>query len=739
MVEMVREQTYDTLGPHLVYTGTSGDVANVAWSPDNYHFVAGSTAVTDSSSMQYNGRNNLLLGDMASRSIKELPEHCIERIRPPSGPNSLQAMHSSQDPNIWTTVSAVKFSPDGRFMFTAGYDQMARGYDMSDVEATKPRWALKHKAQIDLLTIHDNSSTIATGSRRISQAIKVIQCNDSHVVVKASFTSPRAPAIPEAELYPTSLQWGTSWYSHMLLAGFTAHCSQNGLGETLGDTCLWDLTNEKPIALTQHAKGVFDCVWNRYPKWSPGFAVATVAGANVNRGTRSVVRLFSPSDASLRHFKHICELECPARDINDALFCPYDDQLISASCTDGMTYVWDVRRPDLILHKLAHGESLHPLNHEQLREEADTGVRFASYGHSSARFYTGSSDGVVKAWDLRRSTEDVWVKDIIKCRSGIMSGAFSPDFSNLLLGEVNGTISVLTVGQEDKTLKDMEPLHFKPAERPVAQQYSGIEEARHLLHTNQVQFRRFGLFPRGQVVQGEAYDGPYSTAADAPELRAKAEAFQRRFTRHTSCELDYQSGIHLPFMTEEEVGEDKGYWRWRIPHAMRYPLAQALPSGTGPPRECLSCKRLFPNTRGESASVCPLCLFTCTRCGSQTMTVPVQTSSGHEGDTSIKKSTLDPTFVYSGSCNLPTQDSFTSGLAADGDDLRCSKCSWQGRLDILGFSSLDVKVEGSQDVFKIQEVHDGVDPATVNDEEELEEDNDLQWLYHSRWDASWSR
>ena len=143
-------------------------------------------------------------------------------------------------------------------------------------------------------------------------------------------------------------------------------------------------------------------------------------------------------------------------------YSPHDSNLFAAGCTDGRTYVWDIRNPETILYTLSHGSSLMPLQDGVSHERTDTGVCFLSWGQNARRLYSGSSDGVVKVWDVTQSQEDVFIKDLITTRSGIMSGAFAADYSKLLLGEVNGTATVLEVGRDDVDLKDAERLLYRP-------------------------------------------------------------------------------------------------------------------------------------------------------------------------------------------------------------------------------------------------------------------------------------
>ena len=190
----------------------------------------------------------------------------------------------------------------------------------------------------------------------------------------------------------------------------------------------------------------------------------------------------------------------------------------AAGCTDGKTYIWDIRQPNELLYTLSHGEPLQPLDEHEHREMLDTGMRFCSWGDNATRLYTGSSDGVVKVWDITRSPEDVFIKDLVTLDSGVMSGAFSPDKTSLLVGEVNGSINVLQVGREDCTVKEMEPLRLISASNspesstrsnslafsstldlPVDSD-SGVAIAAELVRSDQIEIVPFGGLDRKSVV-----------------------------------------------------------------------------------------------------------------------------------------------------------------------------------------------------------------------------------------------
>jgi hypothetical protein len=83
------------------------------------------------------------------------------------------------------------------------------------------------------------------------------------------------------------------------------------------------------------------------------------------------------------------------------------------------------------------------------REVADTGVKFASWGHTSDRFYTGASDGRVKAWDIRAAQGNAFVRNILEVSGGISAGAFSKNFSRLLIGDATGKVHLLGIDDSD--------------------------------------------------------------------------------------------------------------------------------------------------------------------------------------------------------------------------------------------------------------------------------------------------
>lgn len=102
---------------------------------------------------------------------------------------------------------------------------------------------------------------------------------------------------------------------------------------------------------------------------------------------------------------------------------------------------------------LAHGEPVEELFGE--REREDVGVKFVEWASSTDRLYTGSSDGVVKVWDIRHG-KAILVRDLIECAGPITSGAFSPDKTQLAVGDGSGRVYLLSLDEGER--EEVEPI-----------------------------------------------------------------------------------------------------------------------------------------------------------------------------------------------------------------------------------------------------------------------------------------
>lgn len=313
----LRNNMQDTLGPVLSYKGASSDVHAVAWSMDGQCFAAGAICVSDPDSMQYNRPNNLLYGNVVYKTIHELGEHCEQRPKTESGANSTHAMYASQDPRLFKTISSVAFSPNGRFLFSGGHDRCVALWEARS-DGYQPQFVsvFTHKAEVDMMAVN-RDGLLATASKKTNKnAIKTIMIpeDDPSNLTIENFSSQKASLRPDQKILPTALQFEPR-DGGLLLAGFGANVRDDGR-DTNGDIALWDVRTHQQLHVAGSGKNVFDVAFHPGHRW---FAVGCVAGASVNRGTKSIIRLYDDHGDNER-FSLRMELECKALDMNDVVW-----------------------------------------------------------------------------------------------------------------------------------------------------------------------------------------------------------------------------------------------------------------------------------------------------------------------------------------------------------------------------------------------------------------------------------
>lgn len=640
----MKNKVMDTLGPTASWTGASSDIHAVAWDPYGEYFAAAAVAVDDPDSMQYNRSNNLLFGDFSHDTIHELGEHYKNRRKTKKGPNSTHAMFASQDPKVYTTVSSVAFSTSGKLMYSAGYDGTICAWHTDSANSQPVLGAkLNVRAPIDLMAVNRSYDGVLAAAASIidSKAVRLLTIDEVNPsrFLKHSFHSSKAISRSDLNILPTALQFEPQ-SGKLLLAGFGANSRETGFDMT-GDICLWDVETQTQLSIHGANRNVFDVEFNPNRSLMPLFAAGCVASGNVNRGTRSVLRLY---DEKVDRYWCPLEIECKALDMNDVVWCPHNEYIIAAGCTDGRAYVWDVRSPDNPIRVLSHGKSLMPLQDGIKHEVTDTGMRFLSWGENATRLYSGSSDGVVKVWDVTRSEKDTFVKNLITTDSGIMSGAFSPDLSKLVIGEVNGSVNILEVGSQYCSVADARNLRYVPyddeedmAEEALnssptrATHESGIVEGQYFLSNDQLQVVSMGSLPIRQVVQGGNYAGPYDQSIEAPLLREQASRFQLNLVTAPGPQCDIAACKENTRITSEEIG-DSGRSADRIPDELRRAWnSPESTKGIMPGKsKCTHCGRwarpFFNNTDSNISVLCERCSFACMRCGAGNPIAPATTT-----------------------------------------------------------------------------------------------------------------
>ncbi|OQE26245.1 hypothetical protein PENSTE_c005G07694 [Penicillium steckii] len=481
------------LTPWRRWKGASNDVISLAWAPDGTRFVAGATTFGDC----YNRGNNLVLGDLTRNTLRELPDHFIPRLNPAS----------TDDSRLFTTVSSTEWIGDR--LYTASFDNTVKIWDTSQVvSCTK---TLKHDAPVEVMSVSTLlPNRLATGTRK---GFRLWESNSEGSF--QNLETVRGPAQKNVDLTPTNLTWGTSEVTKNLLAGGMVQPSEDPLDfhvARYGHLALWKLEESSvtPIKLSPDSQNIFDIKW--HPSL-PIFAAASTVRDTKSAlpGTQSLVNLYTYGSHNSRTI-HSHAFSCPGVDINEVTFCPIGSNLVTASCTDGSTYVWDMRYPGDLLHQLRHGDPIHPVNHEYRREYADVGVRVALWGTSIDQFYTGGSDGVLKQWDIRRATEDTLIVNAAQLQDPVMCAAFSPDYAHLLVGDNGGGVQVLSSAPcADPERADFNfeyaplPSESHQIEADEPSEHSGITAAQDYLSQGQLI-----LHPIYGPVQGPQYSGPYA-------------------------------------------------------------------------------------------------------------------------------------------------------------------------------------------------------------------------------------
>lgn len=513
------------------WKGGSHDVLNVSWSPNGTSYAAGTAALTDRHTMQYNRPNNLLFGNIVTNTLTPLPDHrtprpCPEQIS--SGLSPVVSASSVSDPWLYQSVSALSWSSSGERLFSASYDGTCKIWDARDTASVKCMKTLKHENRIDVMALSKTPrQLLATGVRCFDDSVRVYAPNEAGLDECYSLLSLPKRSGQEKEPFPhaiTCLQFGCSNISSpFLIAGFASDEREgNGWPAIAGALGLWQIceSNLERRKVTPFSQNVFDAVWA--PN-GPYFATGNAAPSlERKRNTiNSQIRIYN---AFQNH--RILEFDCMALDMNAVTFCEFDVNYVTASCTDNSTYVFDSRRPDQVLHRLQHAKPLSEAAQGLSRELTDVGARVALWGSGIDQFLTGGSDGNLKMWDIRRSSEDAFLRDVATLDAEIMSGQYSADKSNLLLGDGAGGINLLSIAPLDDD-SHIEYLRLEQ-EAPHGSKKTlthnqflepsgeGQQAAREMVSSGQLV-----IHPKLGAVRGPHYKGPFARwarPAGTPEI-----------------------------------------------------------------------------------------------------------------------------------------------------------------------------------------------------------------------------
>ncbi|KAH8593290.1 hypothetical protein B0O99DRAFT_547507 [Bisporella sp. PMI_857] len=476
----------DSIVPQSEWTDCSGDISALSWAGEDT-YICGATAHSDAHNMQYNKPGNLGVGSCSLDTLKSISDHRIARPvieSSDNAENSLDAMRRTQDPWLYTSVVSTSYSEISKFAFTASFDRTVKVWTV-DKKGTSMdlcgTW--QHDGNVNFVVGTNCHDRVATASDVSDNAIRVYSLNYNDVASSPYDTYSGDRAQEQAiELrhndtwayYPATIAWGkVPSVQNFLLVGYSPR-SVTGHEVDIpeekrnsGEISLWNTEDRSRVRISSaHYMNVFEVIW--HPTQPMFIAATSPSGVFEPADTKTQVRLFAQNEVGI--FIHIKALDCRAMDINELTIMPNSNVqcYITASCTDGNTYVWDTAQGDRPIHTLGHGESLDNPLHDVPREIADTGVKFASWGQTSDRFYTGSSDGKVKAWDVRAPKGQAFVRTVLSVSGGISSGAFSGDFSRLVIGDATGKVHLLGIDEDSDDDSPQERAVVKTAIKPTA-------------------------------------------------------------------------------------------------------------------------------------------------------------------------------------------------------------------------------------------------------------------------------
>ncbi|KAI1799259.1 WD40 repeat-like protein [Daldinia bambusicola] len=463
----------DFLEPKVEWTNCAGDIMTISWLPDGTRFVCGTTTHSDSHNQQYNKPGNLLFGDAKLNTLRAYPDHRIPRPLVAYGDNSLEAMRESQDPWLFTSVVSSDYDPVFDFAFTSSFDNTVKVWHTSEGSiALRETWY--HEGHVNFVVTNKNrhGSKVATAADVPTRAVRVYytELDPSNMLLQTyrykEFSCKRVHGedyVPSDKwaYFPSAIRWGIdSSVNHLLLIGYSPRSLNNDDNEipedkrSTGELCLWDMNTFTEVKVNSAAtSNVFEVAWHPY---RPSFAAAISASQTsekLEEHIRTQIRLFELNEVS-GQYGVVKTLDCPAIDINELAIRPNSIlySYIAAGCTDGKVYVWDTAASeDHPMCILEHGDPVEEVIGD--REQEDVGVKFIAWATSPDRLYTGSSDGVVKVWNIRQGKGEL-VRNLIEVAAPITAGAFSPDFTKLLIGDGSGRVYLMDMEEEDDEEKD---------------------------------------------------------------------------------------------------------------------------------------------------------------------------------------------------------------------------------------------------------------------------------------------
>ncbi|KAI1632614.1 hypothetical protein F4809DRAFT_645235 [Biscogniauxia mediterranea] len=448
----------DYLEPKVEWTNCAGDLMTMSWL-SNKHFVCGTTTHSDSHNQQYNKPGNLLLGSAASNTLRAYPDHRVVRPIVAHGDNAQESMRESQDPWLYTSVVSSDYEPSTGLAFTSSFDKTVKIWKL-DGDSMRAVGTWEHSGRVNFV-VASKDRTIATAADVPTEAVRVYHLNSSEDVSSCQFDSYSCTRVHDEDYvpsekwayFPAAIRWGLApVVQHLLLIGYSPRSVKGEDHEIpvekrdTGELCLWNTITKTQVKVNSaKTQNVFEVAWHPTRGSFIAATSASQTSEKLEEHIQTQIRIFEPNPET-GQYGAIKTLDCAAIDINELSIRPNSTlySYVTASCTDGKVYVWDTAASDQPMCILEHGDPVEELLGD--REQEDVGVKFTAWGTTADRLYTGSSDGVVKVWNIRHG-KGAHIKDLIEVAAPITVGAFSPDFTKLAIGDGSGRVYLLALDE----------------------------------------------------------------------------------------------------------------------------------------------------------------------------------------------------------------------------------------------------------------------------------------------------
>ena len=436
------------LKPCSTFNHASGDVIDFKFSPVNNQFAVCCNTLTN----DYNRPGNLLFGDASKETVCTLNGHADLTV----------------GAERYYTVSDIRFSNDGQYLYSGSYDNTVKIWDMKG-------------KQVSCLSGHGRITALST--THCSDRVLAVASDDGNVYLYDVYnpTKQRRTILKgqNDRLCGSFLVPGEGYFSNWMLAGYEAKDSS-----PVGALYVYDIPTARMLqrilpGSNSHAAAYFHPSATHFVVGATG----PFSGAGLN--AKSVVRVFDP-----RTEKATMEIgiDSTQKDINKVTISPCSFR-VTSSGTDGKTFIWDMRliRPTMDcgpLHVLAHGVTKNVPQMDGQLEDWDTGVSVAEWLPRSDYIMTGASDGFLKLWDTRLGTP--LIRDLAEFDSAVSSAAFNCDRDMLGVGEASGRVTFLDWhGALDGQLRKF----YLEADTTEGTGDEGIRAARELLASGRVEIR----------------------------------------------------------------------------------------------------------------------------------------------------------------------------------------------------------------------------------------------------------